>query len=206
VVNDDRAQLAKILVHRSHLHRKPGEPPFTLASGKTSDFYFDCQKTTRLAEAMPLIGRVFLAELAREGVSVRSVGGLAQGADPIAQAIAHSSHDVTGSTIDAFSVRKQRKAHGTQQWIEGCAPSGTPVAVVDDVITTGGSVLTAIERCKEEGLSILQVIVLVDREDTEARAMETIRRAVPGVPVSAIFTKRELDSIDVQERGQSPAN
>lgn len=204
MVNDYRAQLAKIIVNRSYLHREPGTPRFTLASGKESDFYFDCQKTTRLAAAIPLIGHVFLDEMEEAGVSVCSVGGLASGADPIALAIASASHDVTGKNIDSFSVRKQRKNHGTQQWIEGFAPSGSAIAVVDDVITTGGSVLTAIKRCKEENLEIRQVIVLVDREDPNVRAIEAIERAIPGVPVSAIFRKSELDEIDAQERGNSP--
>lgn len=205
MVNDDRRNLAKILVHRSYLRRKASEAPFKLASGKTSDFYFDCQRTTRFAEAMPLIGRIILRTLQEEGISVEAVGGLAQGADPIAQAVAHSSCDMARqTTVNSFSVRKQAKSHGTQQWIEGCAPPGATVAIVDDVVTTGGSVLKAIERCKAENLKIVRVIVLVDRQDSENDGLESIRNAVPGVKVSAIFTKRELDEIDAREHGGTP--
>ena len=95
-----------------------------------------------------------------------------------------------------FSVRKERKTHGTQRWIEGCAAS--PVAVVDDVVTSGGSVLAAIERCREEGLEIVHVAVLVDREEG---GMEAIRAAAPDVPVTAIFRKSDLDALRLEDRG-----
>ena len=169
--------LAKLLVERSYV-----EGDFVLSSGRPSRFYFDCRLTTCFAEAMPLIGRAFVREFRRAGASPRSVGGLTSGADPIANAIAcYSLGD--GPAIDTFSVRKDRKQHGTRKWVEGCAES--PVAVVDDVATSGGSVLKAIERCREEGLEIVQVAVLVDREEG---GMEAIRAALPGVPLSAIFT------------------
>src|SRR5262245_65222166 len=96
-----------------------------------------------------------------------------------------------------FSVRKERKEHGTRKWIEGCAES--PVAVVDDVATSGGSVLRAIERCREEGLRIVHVSVLVDREEGGLQAIEA---AVPGVPVTAIFRRTELDALRAQQRGE----
>jgi orotate phosphoribosyltransferase len=198
MVNDDVHELAKRLVSHSYIKGQP----FKLASGKTSDFYFDCQKTTRRAEAMPIIGRVFLDRIRAENTRPDSVGGLAQGADPIAQAIAHTSLEYGGRIVNSFSVRKEQKKHGTQRWIEGCAPAGTKVVIVDDVITTGGSVVTAIQRCKQAGLEILQVVVLVDREDG---GLDKIKATVPDVSVSAIFTRTYLDEISKNERGISHA-
>ncbi len=185
-----RRNLAKVLVDRSYV-----QGDFVLSSGRRSAFYFDCRATTCFAPAMPLIGEAFVAEFRRAGTSPRCVGGLTSGADPIANAVAYYSL-VDGPVMDIFSVRKERKEHGTRKWIEGCAES--PVAVVDDVVTSGGSVLRAIERCREEGLRIVHVAVLVDREEG---GMEAIRAAVPDLPVSAIFQKSQLDALRALERG-----
>jgi len=183
--------LAKLLIERSYL-----EGDFVLASGQRSAFYFDCRLTTTFAQAMPLIGQSFVRAFRAEGTRPASVGGLASGADYVASAIAyHSLSD--GPALNMFSVRKERKAHGTGKWIEGCAES--PVAVVDDVATSGGSVIRAIERCREDGLDIVHVAVLVDREEG---GIEAIRKAAPNVAVSAIFTKTELDALQAQERGR----
>lgn len=182
--------LAKLLVEKSYI---PGD--FVLASGRRSRFYFDCKLTTCFAEAMPLIGEAFIRAFREAGTTPLSVGGLTSGADPIANAIAfHSLH--AGPTLQMFSVRKERKAHGTGKWIEGCARS--PVAIVDDVVTSGGSVIKAIERALEEGLEIAHVAVLVDREEG---GMEAISRLLPSVPVTAIFKKAELDALRAQEHG-----
>jgi orotate phosphoribosyltransferase len=183
--------LAKLLVHRSYI-----QGDFVLASGRRSAFYFDCKLTTCFAEAMPLIGRAFVHEFRRAATHPVSVGGLTAGADPVANAIAYYSLG-DGPPLDMFSVRKDRKDHGTRKWIEGCAAS--PVAVVDDVVTSGGSVIRAIERCREEGLEIVHVAVLVDREEG---GLEAIRALVPHhVPVTAIFKKSELDALRAQEHG-----
>ena len=149
--------LAKLLVARSYV-----EGDFVLASGRRSTSYFDCKLTTCFAEAMPLLGAAFIDEFARAGTNPRCVGGLTSGADPIAQAIAFHSL-VARPVRDFFIVRKDRKDHGTRKWIEGCVEN--PIAIVDDVVTSGGSVLKAIERCQEEGLAIVHVAVLVDREE-----------------------------------------
>ena len=117
----DRA-LAKLLVERSFI---PGD--FILSSGRRSDTYFDCRVTTCFPDAMPLIGRAFVAEFRRVGTTPRSVGGMTMGADPIANAIAYYSLG-DGPSLGAFTVRKERKQHGTRRWIEGCAEA--PVAIV----------------------------------------------------------------------------
>jgi orotate phosphoribosyltransferase len=182
--------LAKILVERSYV-----EGDFLLASGRRSTSYFDCKLTTCFAEAMPLVGAAFIEEFARAETNPRSVGGLTSGADPIAQAIALHSL-VLGPIRNFFIVRKERKDHGTLKWIEGVVES--PVAIVDDVVTSGGSVLKAIDRCLEEGLSIAHVAVLVDREEG---GMDAIRKRVPNVPVTAIFQRSQLDALRTQLRG-----
>jgi len=182
--------LAKLLVQRSYI-----SGDFVLSSGKRSNYYFDCRVTTCFAEAQPLIGEAVLREFAHAGTRPASVGGLTMGADPIASAVAYASL-AHGRPIDCFTVRKEKKQHGTGKWIEGCAAS--PVAIVDDVVTSGGSVLKAIERIKEEGLRIVQVVVLVDREEG---GMAKIEAAVPGVPVTAVFGKAELEALREEERG-----
>ena len=176
--------LAKLFVERSFV-----EGDFVLSSGRRSSYIFDCKLTTCFAEAMPLVGAAFIDEFARAGTNPRSVGGLTMGADSIAQAIAHQSL-VQGPVRDFFIVRKDRKEHGTRKWIEGCPAS--PVAIVDDAVTSGGSVIKAIERCREEKLEIVHVAVLVDREEG---GMEAIRARVQGVPVTAVFQRSQLDAL-----------
>lgn len=194
-MHSENRALAKLLVERSFI---PGD--FMLSSGRRSSYYFDCRVTTCFPEAMPLIGKAFLAEFRRAGAAPRSVGGMTMGADPIASAIAyHSLGD--GPALGAFTVRKERKQHGTRRWIEGCAEA--PIAVVDDVVTSGGSVLRSIERIQEEGLAIVHVVVLVDREEG---GMDAIRAKHPGTPVSAIFTRTELEVLRAQERGHARAD
>lgn len=187
------SHLAKLLVERSFLRGR-----FVLASGRTSDFYFDCKRTTHLAEAKPLIGRAFAEELRQLSVHPKAVGGLTSGADPIANALAYYSVEADGSPINSFVVRKDRKSHGTQHWIDGCVAPGDSVAIVDDVVTSGGSVIQAIERCKEEDLRIVYVGFLVDREEG---GLERIREAAGDVPVTAIFKKSQLDALVAQNNG-----
>lgn len=123
------------------------EREVVLASGKPSTFYIDCKQAILTAEGHFLCGTLICELLAREAPEVRAVGGLTMGADPIASAVATVSWQ-RGAPIDAFYVRKEPKGHGTQKWIEGDrrVRPGTPVAVVEDVCTTGGSTLKAIER------------------------------------------------------------
>lgn len=182
-------ELAEMLIRWSYLEADREENYFVLTSGKRSRFYFDCQFTTARTEAMPHIGKAFLDEFRRQGVQPESVGGLTRGADPIALAVAYTSL-IYRPIVQSFSVRKARKDHGTCRWIEGHAEPGTRVAIVDDVATSGKSVIQAIERAKDERLEIVQVVVLVDREEG---GMAAIASKVPGVPVSAIFQRSALE-------------
>jgi orotate phosphoribosyltransferase len=117
---------------------------------------------------------------------VQGVGGLTFGADPMAVATAFVS-ELKGSPIKAFSIRKERKKHGTSQWIEGDMKAGENVVIIDDVATTGGSTIKAIERAESEGLNVVKAIVLVDRQEG---GMENIQQKIPNV--TAVITKEEL--------------
>jgi orotate phosphoribosyltransferase len=182
-----RQQLRDLL--RTHSYRYDPTGQFRLASGKQSRFYVDCKATTMRGDAAELVGAV-VAERVPPGVT--AIGGLTMGADPIAHATASyaSRH---GRPLDAFAVRKEPKKHGTRKWIEGPVVPGASVAVLDDVVTTGASTIDAIEKCRQEGLEVAAVIVLVDRQEEDGFA--NIRRvAGAGVPVTAIFTIDELRS------------
>lgn len=137
---------------------------FKLVSGRTSSVYVDGKLTTLAADAMPLIGRLFLDKMEERGWRPRAIGGLSLGADPIVTAVARESLE-RGPGIDAFLVRKEAKKHGTEKFIEGLEQAeGLPVVIVDDVCTTGGSTADAIARAQEAGMRILGALCLVDRE------------------------------------------
>lgn len=134
---------------------------FTLASGERSSYFFDLKMVTLSPEGAYLTGKLVL-ELLRE-IGVDAVGGLTLGADPIVTAVAVVSH-LEGNPIPAFIVRGELKAHGTQKNIEGNVPAkGCNVAVVEDVITKGGSTLKAIEAIEAADCRVVKVVALVDR-------------------------------------------
>ena len=187
-------RLAQLLAQRSYREAKPGEPDFVLASGKLSRYYVECQRTTTYAEALPLIGAAFYELL---GSDVVAIGGLTRGADPIAEAIAYYSTTGQERIINAFSVRKEAKSHGTRRWVEGSVRSGQHVALVDDVVTKGGSVIKAFERCQDEGILVDQIIVLVDRQEGGIKAIQAV---VGGIPVDRIFTREELRELHLAQR------
>jgi orotate phosphoribosyltransferase len=159
-----------------------------LASGKESDFYIDCKRTALTAEGHVLVGRLLFDRIRQLPPLVRGAGGLTLGADPLASAVAFASF-LAGEPVDAFIVRKEPKGHGTGQWIEGrrTIPDGSRVAVLEDVITTGGSAVRAIERCRAEGLVVAGCFALVDRMEGGREAIESL-----GVPVESLFTRRDF--------------
>lgn len=182
-----RASLLGLI--RRYSYRYDPEGGFQLVSGKTSRHYIDCKATTMRGDAAESLGAL-VAELVPSGVI--AVGGLTMGADPIALAAASYSTR-QGRALNAFSVRKEAKGHGLRKWIEGSVEPGSLVAVVDDVVTTGGSTILAMKRCREGDLRIAAVIVLVDRQ--EEHGIESIRReAGPETPVAAIFTLDDVRS------------
>jgi orotate phosphoribosyltransferase len=156
---------------------------FTLASGQTSDVYVDCRPTTCNPKAMPLIGRLFLRKMEEKMWFPDAVGGLTLGADPIAFAIARESIDRL-PVIDCFIVRKERKQHGMQKFIEGLeSTEGRRVVIIDDVCTKGESTAVAIRNAKSAGMEILGAVCLIDRE---AGASQLLHDEF-GVELAAIF-------------------
>ncbi|MDZ4865132.1 MAG: orotate phosphoribosyltransferase [Gemmatimonadota bacterium] len=162
----DAAALDRLLLARSV---RRGH--FVLASGRTSEFYVDARLTTMSAEGLILIGRLGLVALREAGWAPASVGGLTMGADPVAYAIAAASV-ASPPILDAFSVRKEAKAHGTGRRVEGNFRAGDPIVVVEDVITSGGSALKAIAAIQEEGGQVLGVLAVVDREEGGRAVLE----------------------------------
>jgi orotate phosphoribosyltransferase len=160
------------------------EPVFKLVSGRVSHFYVNCKPTTLSPRGMFLVGHLLFEQL--RNVEVSGVGGLTFGADPVAFAAAFTS-ELKGRPIKAFSIRKTQKDHGIVRWVEGDLQKKERVAIVDDVATTGGSTIKAIERAREEGLGVVCAVVLVDRQEG---GLENIRNYVS--EVSAIVTRDEL--------------
>ena len=162
----DRRALEALLRQRSLLF---GD--FVLASGEPSRYYIDARKTTMSAEGLQLIGALGLEAIRQAGWAPNAVGGLTLGADPIAYAIAAASA-ATPPVVNAFSVRRAVKDHGTQRPIEGNLEPGSQAVVVEDVITSGRSALLALEAVRREGATVLGVLALVDREQGGAGRIE----------------------------------
>lgn len=160
----------------------------TLASGRKSDFYFDGKQTTLHARGGLLVGQAFWAEVKKFGVTIDGVGGLTLGADPIATATSIAAQ-LEGVNVHAFIIRKEPKGHGTGQWLEGRKnlPPGSKVVILEDVTTTGGSSMKAVERAVEEGLDVVGIVTLVDREEGARDAIEGA-----GQVLRAVFTKSEV--------------
>jgi len=174
-------RLRELLRERSVTH---GD--FILASGRRSSFYIDARRTTMSGEGLVVIGTLGLARLAARGWAPDLVGGLTLGADPVAYAVAVAAR-TRGRSLDAFSVRKQAKTHGSGKRIEGCFTPGAAVVVVEDVITTGHSAAEAIAAVIAEGGRVLGVLAVVDREEGGRTMLEQA-----GHPVEALVTATEL--------------
>jgi orotate phosphoribosyltransferase len=186
---------------------------FTLASGKKSDYYIDCRITTLHAEGGRLSGLVFYDLIREHAPDAEAVGGLTMGADPLVSNTASASawaladyNEIAElssaleldededpgpvpALIHGFLVRKAEKTHGTGRKIEGFLKPSAKVVIVDDVCTTGGSTITAIESTREAGMTVAAVLCLVDREQG-GRA--NIEAAIPGVPFISVFTATEV--------------
>jgi orotate phosphoribosyltransferase len=182
-----KSRLLQILRLKSVFH---GD--FILASGAKSNYYIDCRLTTLDAEAAALVGQVIyslIQERAQESnVSIKGVGGLTMGADPIALATGMQSfRENPSSPIQPFVVRKAPKSHGQTKLIEGNFKVGDKVVVIDDVVTKGDSTIAAIEAVKREGGDVAFVVVLVDRQQGGREKIEAL-----GYSVISAFTKDDL--------------
>ncbi|MDW7711209.1 MAG: orotate phosphoribosyltransferase [Deferrisomatales bacterium] len=177
-----RGELLGLLREKSYQER-----PVTLASGRRSTFYVDGKQTALHPRGAYLIGRLFWERLGVFG-PVDAVGGPTLGADPLATATSLVS-GLLGEGVPAFIVRKEPKGHGTKSWIEGkgnLIPGGRAV-VLEDVVTTGGSSLVAVEKVESEGYRVLGVLALVDRQEGGREALEA-----KGYRFEALFTKAEV--------------
>ena len=201
---------------------------FTLASGQRSDYYIDCRTTTLHAEGGRLAGLV-LYELIREHMpSAIAVGGLTMGADPLVSNVASASawaladyneirrlsseleldegdSEPAPTLIHGFLVRKAEKTHGTGRRIEGYLQPGAQVVILDDVCTTGGSTVTAIEAAREAGMIVAGVLCLVDREQGGRLIIERALAEVPSeedLPFLSVFTAKDVRKAHLALRSQ----
>jgi len=182
-----REELKSLLLEKSV---RTGE--FTLASGKTSDLYVDCRVTTMDCRGARLVGEVgwetIREFLAAKGLEADCLGGMTLGADPVALAVGvESARRQAEDPLQIFTVRKEPKGHGRGKQIEGNFKEGDTVIVVDDVITTGGSTLKAVDAIEREGGKVAFALILVDREEGGREAIEG-----RGIPVLPLFTRSTL--------------
>ena len=178
-IDADRAKLLE-LIRRDAF--KLGE--FTLASGAKSNYYIDGRLLTLSSDGAHVLARVILAMI--EGEEIDAVGGMTMGADPIIGAVLAVA-DANGRRLNGFLCRKQKKDHGTGRQIEGNLDAGDKVLMVEDVVTTGGSTLRAIDAVEELGGEVVRVIAMVDRLAGAADAF-----AERGYDFTPIFTVRDL--------------
>jgi orotate phosphoribosyltransferase len=176
-----RRQLIELLARRSVRRGS-----FTLASGRQSSFYIDCRLTTMSPKGLSSIGPIGLSLIHERGWDPDSVGGLTLGADPVSYAISYASCE-SPKPVRAFTVRKEAKAHGTGKLIEGPFEASDRVVVIEDVITTGGSALKAIEVIRAAGATVLGVLAVVDREEGGREAIEAT-----GLHVASIARVSEI--------------
>jgi orotate phosphoribosyltransferase len=174
-----KTRLIELIIEKAFIYSE--EPVFKLVSGRMSNYYFNCKAVTLYPEGMHLIGNI-IYDLIKD-LGIKGIGGLTLGADPIAYAVAYTSY-LKGKPIEAFVVRKTPKSHGTMLWIEGNIKKGDKVVIVDDVITTGKSTIEAINRVREEGLEIIKVIALIDRQEGGREAIEAL-----GYQLESIITR-----------------
>ena len=184
-IDELKERLGEIILERSFKYSE--NPPFTLASGRQSNYYFNCKPTTLDPEGMNLIGSIIFNMI--KDSNITAAGGLTLGADPIANALSVISYQ-KGKPIKSFIVRKDVKDHGTKSAIEGSVKAGDRVLIIDDVITTGGSTITAIEQARKAGLVVDRVITLIDREEG---GRENIQKHVKNI--QSVLTRTEIMAI-----------
>jgi orotate phosphoribosyltransferase len=189
-----RQDLLRLLAHKSF---RLGQ--FTLASGATSDYYIDCRTTTLDAKGSRLTGEVFFEEIQKRGWKPQAIGGLTMGADPIVVAVS-----VVSGALDGFLVRKAEKQHGTGQRIEGFREKGARVVIVDDVCTTGGSTIQAIEAAREFGFEVVGVMCLVEREEHKGRP--NVEKAAAPAPFVSIFTANDVREQHILQNDDTEPN
>jgi orotate phosphoribosyltransferase len=164
---------------------KRGE--FVLASGRTSTYLFQLRQATMLAEGAALISEIIIEYMKRQNIA--SIGGLEMGAVPIVSAVAAISH-LKDYPVEAFFVRKAQKEHGARERIDGHLRAGAEVLMVDDVATTGGSILKAVEGMESHGCFVRRAVAVVDREEGAAGNL-----AAQGIQLAAILKRSDFPEI-----------
>ncbi|KPJ97411.1 MAG: orotate phosphoribosyltransferase [Desulfobacterales bacterium SG8_35] len=182
-LNQMRQRLKELLLKKSYRQGR-----IKLTSGKESDFYIDGKQTTLDAEGAYLCGMLLYALICSSAKKIDAVGGMTLGADPLVTAVSIVSY-LEGEAMPAFIVRKEPKANGTENYIEGKEnlAHGTRVALLEDVVTTGGTLLRVIERVKSQGFEVGLVATVVDRQEGGAEAL-----AAQGYKLVSVFTREEL--------------
>jgi len=180
---DERNRLKELLLLKSYQKGR-----VKLSSGKISNFYIDGKQTTLDAEGAYLCGKLFFEMIRESPEPIGAVGGMTLGADPLVTAVSVVSY-LEKVPIPAFIVRKEPKQHGTESYIEGRnnIPVGTVVALLEDVVTTGGTLIKAIDRVEAQGLKVGMVATVVDRQEGGVEAL-----AERGYALESIFTRLEL--------------
>lgn len=187
-MNNSRKELFEILFTKSFIYRE--DPPFKLVSGRESFYYFDCKAATLHPAGVALTGMAMF-DLIKDDIKafdVKGAGGLTLGADPISVSTAIEAYR-NGIQISPLIVRKEPKQHGTGKWIEGSLEGVKNVIVFDDVITTGGSTVKAIERLRESGLTVVKAAVIIDREEG---GRENIEKT--GIEVLSLYKRSDFDN------------
>jgi orotate phosphoribosyltransferase len=157
----------------------------TLSSGRTSDYYIDCKRVTLTPEGAYLAGKIFLEMI---GSEAEAVGGLTLGADPLVASIVVLSH-LEGQKMQGLIVRKEPKKHGTMSYVEGpTLQKGARVAVIEDVVTSGASILRAIERIEAAGYQPVQALAIFDRQEGGREALQA-----KGYRLQSIYTREDLN-------------
>ena len=182
---------------------------FKLSSGGTSDYYIDCRTTTLHADGGRLTGHAILELLEQNKIQAEAVGGLTMGADPIVSNVATASawraqQQPNAPLLHGFLVRKAEKAHGTGRRIEGFCREGARVVIVDDVCTTGGSTITAIEAARDAGMVLAAVVCIVERE--EANGRPAVESAAGGAPFLRLFGANDVRAEHVRQIEAAPAS
>ena len=177
-----KTRLAGLLYEKSYM-----EGDFTLSSGRKSDYYFDCRQTSLDPEGAWLIGSIFLHML--EGEGAQAVAGMTMGADPLVTATSMAAYR-KGVYLPALIVRKEPKGHGAGRCVEGLAnvPTGAGVIMLEDVVSTGGSVIKACKRVEEAGLRVLSILCILNRQ--EPGFSEAFAEA--GYSLRSMYTREEL--------------
>ncbi len=180
---DHKERLLSILKKKSYV-----EGEVTLASGKVSDFYIDCRQSSLDAEGAFLLGQIFYSWIEHLTYQPDAIGGMTMGADPLVTATSVNSF-LQSNPIPGLLIRKQAKDHGMNKQIEGmgCIEPGSRVILLEDVVTTGGSTLKAINACKNENLVVEDVFCIVDRQEGGCENINS-----EGINLTSIFTRKDF--------------